>query len=208
MCPTMARTGRPTKLDQPITVTDDGNVITTADVVIERVRLGLSFATAATSAGISRATLHNWRLEGARHRADQTQGRLPKPTKRQAQLIDFLDRLEKAEGEAEITRLSVIRSVGIGGQTRTKTTVRKDHAGAVIETIEVTEQAIPQWTASAWWLERRMPEKYAKRVEVTGQGGAPLIPEEERARQVADELRDFLAGAAAAAEVEAKKGKG
>lgn len=31
-----------------------------------------------------------------------------------------------------------------------------------------------QWTADAWWLERKFPDEFARRTELTGAGGAPL----------------------------------
>lgn len=40
----------------------------------------------------------------------------------------------------------------------------------------IKRASIKHWTASAWWLERKFPEEFAKRVEVTGAGGDPLYP--------------------------------
>lgn len=67
----------------------------------------------------------------------------------------------------------------------------------------MTETLRPEWTAAAWWLERRRAAKYARRVEVTGAEGQPLVPQDVQARDLADSLRDFLAGAAAATEAHA-----
>jgi len=194
---------RPSKIDQVVRHRDNGTPVTAGEQVIERIQLGLDLQSAADSAGISRATLHNWRLPGARHRAAAATGK--KLTPAQRRLAEFLDALERAEAEAEADRLAIISRSAQGGAVVTKTTVKRDAAGNVVERTEVTETLRPEWTAAAWWLERRKPQKYARRVEVTGAEGQPLVPQDEQARNLADSLRDFLAGAAAAADVGADR---
>lgn len=191
---------RPSKIDQVVRHRDNGTPVTAGEQVIERIQLGLDLQSAADSAGISRATLHNWRLAGARHRAAASQGK--KLTPAQRRLAEFLDALERAEAEAEANRLAIISRAAQGGAVVTKTTVKRSGDGQVLERTEVTETLRPEWTAAAWWLERRKPQKYARRVEVTGAEGQPLVPQDEQARNLADSLRDFLAGAAAAKELE------
>ena len=60
------------------------------------------------------------------------------------------------------------------------------------------------WTAAAWWLERRHPQDYARRdkVEMTGKDGGPIesrtvseLPDHERAA-LADAIRAHLRGEA------------
>ena len=58
---------------------------------------------------------------------------------------DFMDAVEKAEGEAELRNLAVI-------QDATKTT----------------------WQAAAWWLERKHKAEWSSRVEQTGADGSPV----------------------------------
>ena len=188
----MASGGRPSKIDKVARIEPDGTELTTADVLIECIRLGLDYQSAAGSAGISRRTLHNWRLTAARHQAAQAQGKIT-PTRKQQVLIDFLHALQKAESEAEANRLAIIQTAAEGGGVVTKTTVTKNADGEVTSTTTVTETLRPVWTAAAWWLERRMPAKYARRVQVAGPVAEPLVTADEQARGLADSLRAFQA---------------
>lgn len=197
--------GRPSKIDQVVRHRGDGSAVTAGQQVIERIQLGQDLTDAADSAGISRATLHKWRLAGARARAEAIEGvRLRAADKR---LADFVDALERAEGEAEANRLAIIQRVAQGGATITKITEKRqvvyNDAGVaserVVERTIVTETLRPEWTAAAWWLERRR-KGYTKRVELTGAEGTPLVPPDVAARNIADDLRVFLAGAQAATE--------
>lgn len=39
----------------------------------------------------------------------------------------------------------------------------------------IAKAALTNWTAAAWWLERRHPEEYGRRrIELTGDGGGPI----------------------------------
>lgn len=187
--------GRPTKIDAVVRLRTDPETneqvpVTAGEQVIERVRLGLMLDDAAATALVTRQTIHNWRRQGAVARARLANG--SRITPNQAKYAGFLDALERAEAEAEYLRLAIVQRAAEGGFTTRKVTTRRDSSGNVIERVEVTETLAPQWTAAAWWLDRRMSHKYSRRVEHTGAGGAPLIPQDERARGLADSLRDYL----------------
>lgn len=62
-----------------------------------------------------------------------------------AEYSDFVDAVEKAEGDAELRNLAVI-------QTASQTT----------------------WQAAAWWLERKHKADWSSRVEQTGADGQPV----------------------------------
>jgi hypothetical protein len=78
-------------------------------------------------------------------------------------------------------------------------------AEATYSTIVANAAADPKnWTAAAWWLERRHPADYAKRekVEMTGKDGGPIdhrnvtaLPDHER-QALADAIRAHLRGEA------------
>lgn len=186
--------GRPTKLTQALRKNRDGTIVTTGDAIVSRIRLGLEYQSACDSAGICRQTLHEWRLKGARLRAQQTQGMLRNPTDDERALMDFLDNLERAEAEAEANRLAVISQAAQGGTKVRKTTIRYDSKGKQIERTVIEETLKPEWKAAAWVLERRYPNRYAKRLEVTGADGSELVPPAQQARDLAENLKDFQAG--------------
>lgn len=195
--------GRPSKLTQVVRQRPDGTDVTAGDEFIERIRLGLSHDQAAASANLDRRTVIRWRQAAAAARQKQLANQII--TAREADLIEFCHNLERAEADAETSRLGVIERAAMGGAVVTETyrTQRRVNGQmTVVEERTVTKTLRPEWTAAAWWLERRLPQRYARRVELTGADGGPIAVE-DRARDLSDSLRDFLAGAAAAADTEA-----
>ncbi len=174
-----------------------------AQHVLERIQLGQDLTSSAKSAGLSVAILHRWRLDGARARATAANG--GRLTALQRRLVTFVDDIEKAESEAEASRLAIIQRVAQGGAVVTKTTEKRNGAGELVERTVVTETLRPEWTAAAWWLERRR-KGYARRHEITGADGEPLVPPDEQARNLADSLREFQAGVAAGAALTEDRG--
>ena len=208
------RMGRPSVLTQVVRYREQNGAqvpVTAGEQVIERRGLGLDDQAAADSAGISRQTLHNWRLGGARARAIEARG-IRELTLEEVELANFLDSLESAEAEWEASRLAIIQRGAQGGFTTTKTvekyTPGPNNTQMLVERIVTTETANPQWQAAAWQLERMKREKYARRWEVAGAEGAPLLPEQDQAKALADSAREYLRGVAdAQAAKPARKGR-
>lgn len=198
---------RPSKIDQPARTRPDGTVVTIGEAVITAVSLGQDFAAAAKGAGISVATLHTWRVTGARARTQYLKGHDVTPA--DTRLVTFLDALEKAEAEAELERLAIIHRASQPHQVikvvEKVDPTKLDPQGnpVVLERTTTTETRPGLWTPAAWWLERRMPHKYARRLEVTGADGEQLIPAAERARTLAESLVEFQTAAAESGEAEA-----
>jgi len=202
--------GRPSKIDEVVRIGADGQPVTVGEQIVQRLQLGLTNIAAVKAAGVNRDTFWRWKGDGARLRALQAQGKRKTFTDYELKLIAFSDAVEKAEGEAEVQRLAVIQGAAVGGQRIVKVSERQalvDGVMTVVERTVTTETARPNWTAAAWWLERRRPAQYARRVEITGAEGAPLLEEADHARALADSLRDYLAGAADAAALPAAKPK-
>lgn len=101
--------GRPTKLDD-----------LSAKKIVDTIAAGGSRSAAAGAARVHRSTLMGWLARGR----DGEPG-----------YSDFLDRVKKAEAEAELAMVAVVRSAAVSGT----------------------------WQAAAWWLERRRSTTYALR---------------------------------------------
>lgn len=208
-----AKNGRPSMLPQVIRLRDDGSPVTAGEQVIEKRRLGLDDQAACDSAGVSRTTLHNWRLGGARARTIAAQGKRAL-TPEEQNLATFVEQLDRAEADWESDRLAIIQGAAKGGFVTTKTAEKwvacdisddTPDGRKLVERTVTTETLHPQWQAAAWQLERMRRDKYARRWEVTGADGKALIPEADQARNLADNLRDYLQGVEDGAK--ARKGK-
>ncbi len=200
--PPPTKVGRPTELTQVARHRPDGTPVTVAEQIVDRARLGMDYQACADAAGVSRSSLHAWKAAGGRLRAKEARGKAAL-TPDEAYLRDFVDSLERAEAEWEANRLSIIQAAAEGGATMTKVTEKyrpgegPDDPPVLIERTVIRETLRPEWQAAAWQLERRKPAKYGRRfyTEVTGADGTPLVPQEEQARNLADELRAFQLGA-------------
>lgn len=157
--------------------------------------------TAAAVNGISKDTFYRWLKLGARESR-----RLAEAYERgeEAEIdpsmeiyVSFSDSVQKAIELANLRDLNVIDKTAQGGLDEgwetivTKKmpvvlengTTLRDANGAVVFTQEETRtvrigKTLPVWTAAAWRLERRDPGRFGRRIaaEVSGPGGAPLIP--------------------------------
>jgi hypothetical protein len=185
--------GRPPSLTKVVDRTPDGEPITAAEKVLELTRTVWSPRQyRAAGAGITTVTFNAWLREGGLARAAIARGE--KVTAAQKRYAEFLTAYEKAEAEAIAVRLGTIHDAAKGGWVKTKTTVKVDGEGSVIEETTTTETIPPQWQAAAWMLERRRPQEFGRRVEVTGANGEPLVPKEDRADVLASAMEGYLRG--------------
>lgn len=193
---TTARVGRPSEIDKIVKVNEDGSALTAGQQIIERMRLANDLHVAAASAGISTTALYKWRLDGARLRAVEAQGKRAL-TEREQVFVDFVNALEKAEAAWEVNKLGIIQEAAEGGYQHEKVTEKWE---MVDGKLTLTEKSVVRWTAAPQWaaamtlLERRMPYKYGRRVALTDGDGGPLISPADQAREIADSLREYLTG--------------
>lgn len=111
---------------------------------------GLPYRIVCDLSGISYPTFRQWQ-----------NGNFPERTSKKLR-GEFLDRLKKAEAEAFRELYLTIRNASVDQQ------IPRAVKGSP------TYRREGQWVAAAWILERRYPEYFAKRTEITGAGGSPL----------------------------------
>lgn len=159
--------GRPTKLTPAL-----------QDEIIKAIRAGNYMETAAAYQGIDKTTLYEWLRRG-------------KAASRGI-YAEFSHAIEKALAVAEIRDVMNIDNAAKGGTITAKRTIRKESPnGQVTETTEES-YAPPQWTASAWRLERKFPASWGRKdtikTEVSGELKITLV----------DQIRNDLITAAQA----------
>lgn len=129
--------GRPTKLTPELKT-----------AIVEAIEGGNYFATACELAGVSVATGYDWLARG-----EGRGNRCQKP-----EFAEFAEAIKKATAKAEVEAIGRLRDAAKGGQVITrKTTTRKDGSEVVEESF-----TYPAWQADAWFLERRLPNKWGK----------------------------------------------
>jgi hypothetical protein len=121
-----------------------------------------------------------------------------------------------AAGFAHMDRVTLWRMIGRDATFATAVENAEGEAEATYSAIVARATADPRnWTAAAWWLERRHPSDYGKRerVEMTGKDGGPIdyrelanLPDHER-EALSAAIRDHLRGEQEPAEDPARTGE-
>ena len=114
------------------------------DRLLTAIRAGNTRRAASAYAGIDQDTLLNWI-----HRHSE-----------------FSEQMQKAEADAEIMMAGVIRKAAVGGEVVKETVVTTRSADGTTTTETKREVARPEWTAAAWFLERRNPNEWGRKDRV------------------------------------------
>jgi hypothetical protein len=170
--------------------------------LLDATRLGSPVIVAAGIAGIGRTTFLAWLARGRDEMECRDDGQ--EPDEGEQPYVDLLLGVQHARDMAQLRALGNIQKVAAGGfVTETTTRSYRDAAtGRVVE--EVTEKrAVPDWRASAWYLERQHRDQWGKEAQqvdltISGPGGAPLQVEHVDAEALADRLAATLAPVALA----------
>lgn len=143
--------GRPTKLTPDV-----------HETIVNAVRAGNYVETAAAYAGVHPGTVFRWMKEGDEPGAPRAKR-------------EFRDAVNRARAESEVRVVGQIQRVIMGGQVLKETT-RREPDGTV-----VTERtyAQPDGKVALDFASRAFPDRWARRsaIEVTGEGGGPVVVE-------------------------------
>jgi hypothetical protein len=125
--------------------------------IVQSVAAGVPQEDAAAKAGITERTLYLWMAAGRKARSGP--------------FFQLFQAIKKAHAERMAASVARIGKAAQGGaiiERTTKTVTRTHKDGTSTSTTTAVERlAPPQWTADAWFLERRHPEKFASNHQET-----------------------------------------
>lgn len=137
-----------------------------ADVIAAAVLQGMPKEHTAALADITANTLAEWVRKGEK---DRREGK----NTSHARLVHAIDHAEACRMKESLSR---IQAAGKGGAKTVTTTVTKTKQGVETTVTKETVEA-GDWKADSWWLERRFPEDFGRKIvrqEHTGKDGGPL----------------------------------
>lgn len=191
-----------------VTTNDDGTTtrVTVGEAIVRNLAAGGYVEQAAAACGIDKPTLYAWLKRGARARRKSLNGKGAVPAT-DRQYVEFSNAVATGQVKPLTRAEATIAQLMAGGRTVRHETVKTNAAGEVLERTVRTETLAPDAASIRWWLERRWSKLYGHlgSLEITGADGAPLIPEADRARDLAEALADFQAGREAQAAEDARK---
>jgi hypothetical protein len=193
------RPGRPSKLDE-VAYVRDGAEVTIAAAILDRIRTAMPVRHAAASVGIRMDTWTNWCRDGARARQrqiriDQGAEGYDPLTPWELRLIAFLDEAEAAESQAlatDWTRLGLLAAGSLPVEVET-IVVRTDADGKELGRTKTTrrDKTLPNLDALKFRLQKRWPDVFGDRLELSGPEGGP-IELDVTAAGLADRLRRIV----------------
>lgn len=197
----LERIGRPSDMTKVVATERSGHKTTVVERVVQVVRAGGPITYAAKAAGMSPYAIYEWVKTGAKCHNRHAQGtKRSEFTAHERRCMDFANALQQAEGEMVAEAVARLAQGAAGGRQVTTVTERVDSAGDLVDRSTRIETLAPDPKIDMWRLRTRAPAEFTTRVEISGPEGEP-VPIEVRAANLADGLRDFLAGAAAGVEV-------
>ena len=113
--------------------------------IVQAIVGGNDITVAAAYAGIGKTTFYEWLERGRKEAARLAASSRAKPKDSETPFAEFADAIQKAQADAETRNVALIAKAAQEGT----------------------------WTAAAWWLERKYPERWGRkdRHEVTGKDG-------------------------------------
>lgn len=122
--------------------------------ITDALRLGNTRGVAAIHGGISHRTFDQYMLDGEKANWGQ--------------FFQFRQAVKEAEKDAAMGRVAGIMRATIGGEVvGRKTTTFKGKDGEPDRVVVEETYTRPEWTAAAWWLERKSPKEWGRRDRLT-----------------------------------------
>jgi hypothetical protein len=186
--------GRLSDIDTIVGRTEDGPV-TVADRIVNGLRAGAYFEQAVAAAGVAKDTAYGWlRIAGkVRIRARGSLDTI-ELTHHETNCLRFSDAVAEAEASWEVGALALLEQLARGGIEQLREVVKVDANGTVLERTTTREHTLPSAQVLEWRLERKIPERYGRRVEIGLDAGGPVLSEEERADALVDVFSAYLQG--------------
>lgn len=193
----------PTKIEQVVATRETPNGVRQVrawERIVEVLAIGGYFEQGCAVAGVPKRTAYDWLRKGADLTARQAIDPDVVGTETEVIAQQFADAVARAEYEWEARALTTLEQLARGGIEQVVTTTKRERndKGDIVdvETTTRTSRTLPDAKVIQWRLERRFPERYGHKVDVTS-GGLPLQPPEERAKSLAEQAQLHLANAQA-----------
>lgn len=157
--------GRPSRIDQPITLADGSSTTIGARIVDLIGTTGAYAERAARSAGVPKATFYGWLERAALAREKLAQHPSLKLPAHDVSCMQFADAVEDAEARYEMTSLTALERLG-QGVVRLETVVEKYEVdpttgeGKLVERTVKSTGLAPNPNVIMWKLVRKFPERY------------------------------------------------
>jgi len=123
--------------------------------IVDALLAGNHFNVACQLAGVAESTGLEWLARGKGQ------------SKRAAEplYVEFAEAVEQAKAQSEVRAVLRIRQAAQGGAVIKSVTITKvdPKTGATTEVHEVKQYAPPNWTADAWWLERKFNDRWGRK---------------------------------------------
>lgn len=137
----------------------------TTKAICDNIALGLNNRDAATLAGVSERSFYDWLQWGNRELERVAASPRRRVQKRKLSYTQFSQSVDRAVPLRKQVLVGRIQRAAQGGAEYTETkTVYKADGGT--ETTTVSKHFHPEWTASAWLLERLHPDEFGRRQRV------------------------------------------
>jgi len=142
-----------------------GKPTTIGDYIVSQIDAGVHPVTAAAAAGVVASEYLTWMREGQLvvARLNSGAGWETDFTPDQQDMAIFAERTVRAHG-SQVARLTVVsEQIARGGVEVKSTRIKKDSAGALVETVETVERTLPDSGMVQWRLEHLEPSVYGKK---------------------------------------------